>query len=110
MAEIVLEALSKTYRGSATVSAIQDACFEVDQGEMLVLLGPSGCGKSTTLRCIAGLERPDEGRIVVAGRTVFDSSAGVFVPPHDRGTGMVFQTYAIWPHMSAFENVAFPLR
>ena len=67
-------------------------------------------GKTTTLRCIAGLERPDTGRIVIGGRTVFDSAQGIFVPPAERGIGMVFQSYAIWPHMSVFENVAFPLR
>jgi iron(III) transport system ATP-binding protein len=89
---------------------VNDVSFSIRKGDLFTFVGPSGCGKSTTLRCIAGLERPDEGRIVVAGRTVFDSDAGVFVPPHERDIGMVFQTYAIWPHMSAFENVAFPLR
>jgi iron(III) transport system ATP-binding protein len=96
--------------GSAKVAAVQDVSLSVPEGKLLTLLGPSGCGKTTTLRCIAGLERPDKGRIVIGGRTVFDSSHGVFVPPAERGIGMVFQSYAIWPHMSVFENVAFPLR
>src|SRR5574337_1637798 len=72
-------------------------------------LGPSGCGKTTTLRCIAGLERPDSGRITIDGKPVFDSERGLFVPPAERGIGMVFQSYAIWPHMSVLQNVAFPL-
>lgn len=106
-----VEGLTKRFPGEGRpVTAVNDISFSIRRGELFTFVGPSGCGKSTTLRCIAGLERPDEGRIVVAGRTVFDSSVGVFVPPHDRGIGMVFQTYAIWPHMSAFENVAFPLR
>ena len=96
--------------GSAKVAAVQDVSLTVPDGKLLTLLGPSGCGKTTTLRCIAGLERPDEGRIVIGERTVFDSKHGVFVPPAERGIGMVFQSYAIWPHMSVFENVAFPLR
>jgi iron(III) transport system ATP-binding protein len=75
-----------------------------------VLLGPSGCGKTTTLRCIAGLETPDTGRITVDGRPLFDSDRGISVPLHRRNIGMVFQSYAIWPHMSVFENVSFPMR
>jgi iron(III) transport system ATP-binding protein len=82
----------------------------VDTGKLITLLGPSGCGKTTTLRCLAGLERPDRGRIVIAGKTMCDTDRGIFVSPSDRGVGMVFQSYAIWPHMTVFENVAFPLR
>src|SRR4029078_6752190 len=81
-----------------------------EAGKLLPLLGPSGCGKTTTLRCLAGLERPDSGRIIIDGRVVFDSEKGILVPPSERALGMVFQSYAIWPHMSVFENVAFPLR
>ena len=78
-------------------------------GEMVTLLGPSGCGKTTTLRCIAGLEKADAGRIVIGDRPVVDVAAGVFVPPHQRNLGMVFQSYAIWPHMTVLENVAYAL-
>src|ERR687885_785728 len=101
-----LEKVFETPRGA--IRAVDEVHLEVGAGEFLVLLGPSGCGKTTTLRCVAGLERPDGGSIVVAGRKV--SGNGRFVPPHKRDIGMVFQSYAIWPHMSVFENVAFPLR
>jgi iron(III) transport system ATP-binding protein len=82
----------------------------VEQGEFFTLLGPSGCGKTTTLRSIAGLERPDGGSISLRGKVVFDSRDGIFVVPNQRNVGMVFQSYAIWPHLNVFENVAFPLR
>jgi iron(III) transport system ATP-binding protein len=91
------------------VKAAQDVSFTVDEGRLFTLLGPSGCGKTTTLRSIAGLERPRAGEISVNGRVVFSSSSGVFVAPNRRGFGMVFQSYAIWPHMTVFENAAFPL-
>ncbi|MEA2938122.1 MAG: iron(III) transport system ATP-binding protein, partial [Alphaproteobacteria bacterium] len=81
-----------------------------ETGKLVTLLGPSGCGKTTTLRCLAGLERPESGRIVIANETMCDTDKGVFISPSDRGIGMVFQSYAIWPHMTVFENVAFPLR
>jgi len=90
------------------VHAAQDVSFEVPAGKLFTLLGPSGCGKTTTLRSIAGLERPRAGEIRVGNEVVFSSS--VFVPPNRRGLGMVFQSYAIWPHMTVFENAAFPLR
>ena len=90
--------------------AVNGVSFAVGSGEHLTLLGPSGCGKTTTLRCLAGLERPDAGRIVIGDTTVFDSAKGIFVPPSDRGIGMVFQSYAIWPHMTVFDNVAYGLR
>ncbi len=89
---------------------IRDACFHLDSGAFFTLLGPSGCGKTTTLRSIAGLEHPDEGAIELSGRIVFDAERRVSVPMNERGIGMVFQSYAIWPHMTVFENVAFPLR
>ncbi len=104
-----VEALRKSFvtdRGD--VRAVQDVSFTVDEGRFYTLLGPSGCGKTTTLRCIAGLERPEAGQIQVAGRVV--SGDRSFVPPHERSIGMVFQSYAIWPHMNVFENVAYPLR
>ena len=92
------------------VRAAQDVTFTVEEGRLFTLLGPSGCGKTTTLRSIAGLERPRAGEISVNDRVVFSSSKGVFVSPNRRGFGMVFQSYAIWPHMTVFENAAFPLQ
>ena len=95
------------------VFAVDDVSFEVQQGEMFTLLGPSGCGKTTTLRSIAGLEKPDSGKISVDRRVLFDAATGrstVNVPANERGLGMVFQSYAIWPHMSVFDNVGFPLQ
>jgi iron(III) transport system ATP-binding protein len=91
------------------VKAAQDVSFTVAEGHLFTLLGPSGCGKTTTLRSIAGLERPRAGEISVNGRVVYSSSTGVFVAPNRRGFGMVFQSYAIWPHMNVFQNAAFPL-
>jgi iron(III) transport system ATP-binding protein len=91
-----------------TIAAVDGLTFEVPDGELYTLLGPSGCGKTTTLRSIAGLERPDGGRVVVTGAVVSDGA--IFVPPHRRDIGMVFQSYGIWPHLTVFENAAFPLR
>ena len=102
-------ALGKTFQTiDGKVDAIQDLSFEVEPGQFYTLLGPSGCGKSTTLRCLAGLERPDHGEIRIGDRIV--SSPTVFLPPNERPIGMVFQSYAIWPHMTVFNNVAFPLK
>jgi iron(III) transport system ATP-binding protein len=95
-------------RGEA-VRAAQDVSFDVPEGKLFTLLGPSGCGKTTTLRSIAGLERPRSGEIAVAGTVVYSSARKVFVPANRRGFGMVFQSYAIWPHMDVFRNAAFPL-
>jgi iron(III) transport system ATP-binding protein len=95
---------------SARVHAVDSISFTVEEGRFYTLLGPSGCGKTTTLRCIAGLEKPDTGEIRVSGTTVFSSSSGAFVPAYKRAIGMVFQSYAIWPHLTVLENVAFPLR
>ncbi|HUY84362.1 MAG TPA: ABC transporter ATP-binding protein [Steroidobacteraceae bacterium] len=81
----------------------------VPNGKMLVLLGPSGCGKTTTMRCIAGLDTPSRGRIEIAGNVVYDAASGTNVPVERRHVGMVFQSYAIWPHLTVFQNVAFPL-
>jgi iron(III) transport system ATP-binding protein len=105
----------RTLAGGQTerVFAVNDVSFNVDEGDMFTLLGPSGCGKTTTLRSIAGLERPDSGTIEVGGRALFKSGEGqrgVNVAANERGLGMVFQSYAIWPHMSVFDNVAFPLQ
>jgi iron(III) transport system ATP-binding protein len=95
---------------NAGVRAVDRVSFKVEERRFYTLLGPSGCGKTTTLRCIAGLEKADEGEIIVAGEKVFSASSGTFVPAYRRPIGMVFQSYAIWPHMTVFENVAFPLR
>jgi iron(III) transport system ATP-binding protein len=91
------------------VLAVDDISFDVAAGELFTLLGPSGCGKTTTLRSIAGLEVPDDGEITVAGRVFFSSTNSIQVPANERGLGMVFQSYAIWPHMNVHKNVAFPL-
>ena len=96
-------------RGQA-IRAANDVAFDVPQGKLFTLLGPSGCGKTTTLRSIAGLERPRQGEIAVDTEVVYSSARRIFVPPNQRGLGMVFQSYAIWPHMTVFENAAFPLR
>jgi iron(III) transport system ATP-binding protein len=100
-----VEGLVKRY---ATTRVVDEVSFSADDGEFVTLLGPSGCGKTTTLRCIAGLERPDEGSIAIGETTVF--GPGVFVPIHKRHIGMVFQSYAVWPHMTVAANVGFPLR
>jgi iron(III) transport system ATP-binding protein len=92
------------------VRAIDDVSFSVTEGHCYALLGPSGCGKTTTLRCVAGLEQADSGTIEIGGQTVSDPGSGVFVPVHQRSIGMVFQSYAIWPHLDVFENVAYPFR
>jgi iron(III) transport system ATP-binding protein len=92
------------------VRAAQDVSFEVPAGKLFTLLGPSGCGKTTTLRSIAGLEKPRSGEISVGGSLIYSSRSNVFIPPNQRGLGMVFQSYAIWPHMTVFENAAFPLQ
>jgi iron(III) transport system ATP-binding protein len=90
--------------------AVDGISFSVGAGEHLSLLGPSGCGKSTTLRCIAGLETPFEGEIVIDSKIVFSSAKKINIPPEKRQLSMVFQSYAIWPHMTVFENVAYGLR
>jgi iron(III) transport system ATP-binding protein len=95
--------------GGATVHALQDVSFEVGRGEFFTLLGPSGCGKSTTMQAIAGLETPTSGTIEMSGTAVYCSERRLLVPPNRRHIGMVFQSYAIWPHMTVFDNVAFPL-
>jgi iron(III) transport system ATP-binding protein len=107
---IKVEGLSKTFAAKGeSVAAIAGIDFEVGNGELVTLLGPSGCGKTTTLRCIAGLERADGGRIVFDDHPMVDVAAGLFVPPQRRNLGMVFQSYAIWPHMTVLENVAYAL-
>ena len=92
------------------VTAVGPVSFAIEPGRQLTLLGPSGCGKTTSLRAVAGLEKPSEGRITVGGRVFYDSQARINVPAEERGLSMVFQSYAIWPHMTVFENVAYGLR
>jgi iron(III) transport system ATP-binding protein len=92
------------------VAAVGPVSFTVPTGRQVTLLGPSGCGKTTTLRAIAGLERPSTGTIRIGGQTMYSSAAGINVPAEKRGLSMVFQSYAIWPHMTVFENVAYGLR
>ncbi len=90
--------------------AVDGVSFDVPAGEIVVLLGPSGCGKTTTLRCVAGLEHPTAGRISIGGRVVSEPERGVLVSPRERDIGMVFQSYAVWPHMTVHQNVAYPLK
>src|SRR5438309_6646233 len=92
------------------VYAVNDVSFTVEDGQFYTLLGPSGCGKTTTLRCIAGLERPDAGEIRIGGDVVASAERGIDINPENRNIGMVFQSYAVWPHMTVFDNVAYGLR
>jgi iron(III) transport system ATP-binding protein len=108
---IRIENLHLTYRSThGDVHAVRGVNIEVESGCFYTLLGPSGCGKTTTLRCVAGLERPTSGRITVGDEVVYSAEDGIAVASYDRNIGMVFQSYAIWPHMTVFDNVAFPLR
>ncbi|OFV80963.1 MAG: hypothetical protein A2W26_05125 [Acidobacteria bacterium RBG_16_64_8] len=111
VAALEVDDLRKAFRlRRGQVAAVKGVSFSVQSGKIFTLLGPSGCGKTTTLRCIAGLEVPDRGRMRIGETTVFDAEGGILVPPHRRDIGMVFQSYAIWPHMTVHENVAFPLQ
>src|SRR3989304_7755129 len=96
---VVIDNLVKKFGRTLAVSKV---CLKVEDGELVTLLGPSGCGKTTTLRCVAGLEKGDEGEIAIGSEVVFSSDRGVNVPPEKRGIGMVFQSYAIWPHKNVF--------
>ncbi len=102
-----VDGLLKEFGG---VRAVAGVSFSAGPGEFISLLGPSGCGKTTTLRCIAGFEHPQAGRITLDGAPLTDAAAGIFTPPHQRRFGMVFQSYAVWPHMTVFENVAYPMK
>jgi iron(III) transport system ATP-binding protein len=105
--DIALDNLSKSF---GALVAVDGATLTAADGELLTLLGPSGCGKTTTLRMIAGLEEPSGGSIRIGERVVYDRARGIDVPAEMRGLGMVFQSYAIWPHMTVAENIAYPLR
>lgn len=107
MVTLVAENLRKTYGRTVAVDSVS---FEIPEGALVTFLGPSGCGKTTTLRMVAGLEKPDSGLIKLGADVVYDSASGVAVPAERREIGMVFQSYAIWPHMTVANNVAFPLK
>ena len=104
---VEIEGLDKNFGAER---AVRNVSLAVARGEFVTLLGPSGCGKTTTLRCIAGLERPDAGEIRIGDEVVASAGAGIYLYPEHRNIGMVFQSYAVWPHMTVFENVAYGLR
>src|SRR5262245_42837546 len=108
--QLTVRNLAKTFASrQEVVQVIKDVSFTIEPGQFFTLLGLSGCGKSTTLRCIAGLEKGDRAYIAVGGRVLVDTDRGTFVSASERDFGMVFQSYAIWPHMTVAQNVAFPL-
>jgi iron(III) transport system ATP-binding protein len=98
------------YKHFGPETAVKDFNLDIAQGEFVTLLGPSGCGKTTTLRCVAGLERPEEGEIRIGSETVVAPAKDIYLFPEHRNIGMVFQSYAVWPHMTVFDNVAYGLR
>ncbi len=104
---VTVQGLAKQF---GALRAIDTVDFSIAQGEFFTLLGPSGCGKTTTLRCVAGLESADTGRIEIDGKPVFDSATGLDLPANERAIGMVFQSYAVWPHMNVAENIGYPLK
>jgi len=107
MAGVVLENIKKNFDG---FTAVNNFTLEIKDGEFVTLLGPSGCGKTTTLRMIAGFIEPTEGSVSIGERIVSNPAGHIFVPPEERNIGMVFQTYAVWPHMNILDNVAYPLK
>ncbi len=110
MSHVRIEGLTKRFAGKPPAVAVDNLSLVIEPGEFIVLLGPSGCGKTTTLRCLAGLETPDEGRISLGDQTVLDVRGKVNHPPNKRRIGMVFQSYALWPHMTVRRNIGYPLR
>ena len=109
--EIRIRGLNKNYYSEGkTIKALDQVDLTIPANRIFTLLGPSGCGKTTLLRCIVGLEMPDAGEIAIGDEVVFSAEKAIYVPPDRRGLGMVFQTYAIWPHMNVFDNVAYPLQ
>jgi iron(III) transport system ATP-binding protein len=107
-AELQVQHLRKVF--GTGIAAVDDVSFRIAAGEIAVLLGPSGCGKTTTLRCVAGLEHPTSGAIAIGGDVVSAPEQGILTPPRLRNIGMVFQSYAVWPHMTVQQNVGYPLR
>ncbi|HVX19089.1 MAG TPA: ABC transporter ATP-binding protein [Acidimicrobiales bacterium] len=110
MSRVTINGLRKQFDGKPPSVAIENLELDINEGEFVALLGPSGCGKTTTLRSVAGLERPDEGEITIGGTTVFAADKRVNQPPDRRHIGMVFQSYALWPHMTVRKNIGYPLR
>jgi iron(III) transport system ATP-binding protein len=109
--EIHIKNLSKDFFSEGKrINALANVNLTIPSNQIFTLLGPSGCGKTTLLRCIVGLETPDSGEISIREEIVFSKEKRIFIPPEKRGLGMVFQTYAIWPHMNVFDNVAYPLQ
>ncbi|MGZ3604752.1 MAG: ABC transporter ATP-binding protein, partial [Thermodesulfobacteriota bacterium] len=109
--EIRIKDLNKNYFSqSKTIPALSNVDLTIPANQIFTLLGPSGCGKTTLLRCIVGLEIPDSGEIAIGDKVVWSKDREIFIPPEKRGLSMVFQTYAIWPHMNVFDNVAYPLQ
>jgi ABC-type sugar transport system ATPase subunit len=106
---VAIVEIDNIVRRFGQVTAVDHVSIDITEGEYLVFLGPSGCGKTTTLRLVAGLDVPDEGEIRIDGRVVASAASKVFVPPQHRNIGLVFQTYALWPHMNVFDNIAFGL-
>jgi iron(III) transport system ATP-binding protein len=107
MSRVLLERIGKSYE---TFHAVRELDLEIQEGELVTFLGPSGCGKTTTLRMVAGLEIPTSGRILLGDRVVNDPARQIAVPPEHRHIGMVFQSYAVWPHMRISQNIDYPLR
>ncbi|WP_042697494.1 ABC transporter ATP-binding protein, partial [Thermococcus sp. PK] len=102
--------LVNVWKQFGEVTAVKNMNLDIKDGEFMILLGPSGCGKTTTLRMISGLEEPTKGQIYIGDKLVADPEKGVFVPPKDRDIAMVFQSYALYPHMTVYDNIAFPLK
>jgi iron(III) transport system ATP-binding protein len=109
--EIRISGLTRDYYSEGKrIRALDNVDLTIPANQIFTMLGPSGCGKTTLLRCVVGLETPDSGKITIGNEVVWSKEDGIFVAPEDRGLGMVFQTYAIWPHMNVFDNVAYPLQ
>ena len=108
---VKIESLEKYFGEDVErVHVLKGVSLEIPEGSLYTFLGPSGCGKTTLLRCIVGLEAPDTGEISIGDEVVWSKEKNISIPPEKRGLGMVFQTYAIWPHMDVFDNVAYPLQ
>lgn len=107
MGTLILENVTKIYGGNVVVDNLS---LTVNEGELLTIVGPSGCGKTTTLRMIAGFIMPEKGRIAIDDKDMVNADTRLFTQPENRNIGMVFQSYAVWPHMNVFNNISYPLR